>query len=199
MGKNQGILVNSWTDLLVQGSPSSGLQASTCCQISSSIRVEITGLPWLAQVVNNLPAMQIWVWSLGQEDTLENEMATHSAILAWEAPWTEEPGGLQSTGLQRVGHNWVTNTFTFKVHNKHNALESSWNHPRPTPQSVEKLSSTKSVPGAKKAVDHCSNWHSSTSLQTILDIPSQANNLANDMWYRTQLSSASHRLKRDNR
>ena len=77
------------------------------------------------------------------------------------------------------------------------------NHPEtipPTPQSVEKLSSTKSVPGAKKAVDHCSNWHSSTSLQTILDIPSQANNLANDMWYRrTQLSSASHRLKRDNR
>ena len=62
MGKNQGILVNSSTDLLVQGSPTSGLQASTCCQISSSIRVEITGLPWLAQVVNNLPAMQeIWV------------------------------------------------------------------------------------------------------------------------------------------
>ena len=48
------------------------------------------------------------VQSLGQEDALEEEMATHSSILAWEIPWTEEPGRLQSTGLQRVGHNWVT-------------------------------------------------------------------------------------------
>ena len=44
------------------------------------------------------------VQSLGQEDPLEKEMATHSKILAWRIPWTEEPGGLQSTGLQRVGH-----------------------------------------------------------------------------------------------
>ena len=42
--------------------------------------------------------------SLGQEDLLEEEMATHSCIFAWEIPWTEEPGGLQSMGLQRVGH-----------------------------------------------------------------------------------------------
>ena len=42
--------------------------------------------------------------SLGQEDRLEEEMATHSSILAWKIPWTEEPGGLQSMGLQRVGH-----------------------------------------------------------------------------------------------
>ena len=48
------------------------------------------------------------VQSLSQEDTLEKEMATHSRILAWEIPWTEEPGGLQSTGLQRVRHNWAT-------------------------------------------------------------------------------------------
>ena len=46
--------------------------------------------------------------SLGQEDPLEKEMATHSSILAWEIPWTEEPGGLQSMGLKRVGHNLVT-------------------------------------------------------------------------------------------
>ena len=45
------------------------------------------------------------VQSLGQEDPLEEEMATHSSILAWKIPWTEEPGGLQSTGPQRVGHN----------------------------------------------------------------------------------------------
>ena len=54
----------------------------------------------VAQVVKNLLAMQeIWVRSLGQEDPLEKEMATHSSILAWEIPWTEEPGGLQSMGL----------------------------------------------------------------------------------------------------
>ena len=46
--------------------------------------------------------------SLGQEDPLEKEMATHSSILAWEIPWTEEPGGLQARGLKRVGHNLVT-------------------------------------------------------------------------------------------
>ena len=45
------------------------------------------------------------VQSLGGEDPLEKEMATHSSILAWEIPWTEEPGGLQSIGLQRIGHN----------------------------------------------------------------------------------------------
>ena len=53
----------------------------------------------------NLPAMpETWVRSLGQEDPLEKEMATHSSSLAWEIPWTEEPHGLQSIGLQRVRH-----------------------------------------------------------------------------------------------
>ena len=57
----------------------------------------------LAQMAKNLPAMQeTSVQSLGQEDPLEKGMATHSSILAWEIPWTEEPGRLQSTGLQRV-------------------------------------------------------------------------------------------------
>ena len=50
----------------------------------------------------------MWVRSLGQENPLEEGMATHSSILAWKVPWTEEPDGLQSLGLQRVGHNWVT-------------------------------------------------------------------------------------------
>ena len=73
-------------------------------------------------MAKNLPAMQgtlgPWVketlWSLGQEDPLEEGMATHSTVLAWRIPWTEEPGGLQSMGLQRVGHNWATNTSTSK-------------------------------------------------------------------------------------
>ena len=51
------------------------------------------------------------VWSLGREDTLEKEMAIHSSILAWKIPWTEEPGGLQSMGSQRVVHDWAINTF----------------------------------------------------------------------------------------
>ena len=58
-----------------------------------------------------LPMKATWVLSLSQEDPLEKKMATHSSILAWEISRTEEPGGLQSLGSQRVGHNWVTNTF----------------------------------------------------------------------------------------
>ena len=59
----------------------------------------------VAQMVKNPPAMQdTWVRSLGWEDPLEKEMAMHSRILAWRIPWTEEPGGLQSMLLQRVGH-----------------------------------------------------------------------------------------------
>ena len=58
-----------------------------------------------AQRLKRLPPMQdTWVRSLGQEDPLEKEMATHSSILVWRIPWAEEPGRLQSTGLQRVGH-----------------------------------------------------------------------------------------------
>ena len=59
----------------------------------------------VAQTVKNLPAVwEIWVKSLGQEDSLEKGMAAHSSILAWRIPWTEEPGGLQSMGPKRVGH-----------------------------------------------------------------------------------------------
>ena len=60
----------------------------------------------VAQVVKNLPSMQeTQVPTLGQEDPLEKGMATHSSILAWRIPGTEEPGELQSMGSQRVGHN----------------------------------------------------------------------------------------------
>ena len=58
----------------------------------------------MAQTVKCLPAVrETWVQSLGQEDPLEKEVATYSSTLAWKIPWTEEPGGLQSTGSQRVG------------------------------------------------------------------------------------------------
>ena len=59
----------------------------------------------MAQRLKHTPAMQeTWVRSLGWEDSWEKEMATHSSILAWRSPWTEESGGLQSMGSQRVGH-----------------------------------------------------------------------------------------------
>ena len=69
--------------------------------LSRSVRTSL-----MAQTVKRLPTMrETWVQSLGWEDLLEKEMATHSSILPWEIPWTEEPGGLQSMGLQRVRHN----------------------------------------------------------------------------------------------
>ena len=65
------------------------------------IKYDLTISFLVAQSVKNLPVMQkTWVQFLGQEDPLEKEMATHSSILAWEIPWTEEPGGLQSMGSQ---------------------------------------------------------------------------------------------------
>ena len=70
-------------------------------------------LPWwtslVAQMVKHLPTMrETQLQSLGWEDLLEKEMETHSSILAWKFPWTEEPGRLQSMGSQRVGHDWAT-------------------------------------------------------------------------------------------
>ena len=77
---------------IFEASETSGLRQSPGCSL-----------------VKNPPAMrEPQVQSLGQEDALEEEMATHSSILAWRIPQTEEPGGLQSTGLQRVGRNFAT-------------------------------------------------------------------------------------------
>ena len=72
----------------------------------------LTRASLVAQSVKDLPAVQeTWVWSLGWEDPLEKEMASHASILAWKISWTEEPRGLQSMGSQRVRHNWATNTY----------------------------------------------------------------------------------------
>ena len=72
---------------------------------SHSRVLEMSGASLIAQLVKNLPAMQdTWVRFLGWEDPLEKEMATHSSTLAWEIPWTEKPGRLQSVESQRVRH-----------------------------------------------------------------------------------------------
>ena len=72
--------------------------------------LEVSSFPG-GQLVKSLPAMlETQAHSLGTEDPLEKEMATHASILAWRIPQTEEPSGLQSTVSQRVGHDWGTNT-----------------------------------------------------------------------------------------
>ena len=71
-----------------------------CCHLKKIVRDSL-----VAQRIKHLPA--VWetrIRSLGWEDPLEKEMAAHSSILTWRIPWSEEPGGLQSTGSQRVGH-----------------------------------------------------------------------------------------------
>ena len=87
----------------------------SACLLIYIVCVTVFGLGFaflVAQTVTYLPAMQeTWVWSLNQEDPLEKEMATRSSILAWTIPWTEDPDGLQFMGLQRVRHDWETNTF----------------------------------------------------------------------------------------
>ena len=83
----------------------------------------------VAQTVKRLPIMwETWVQSLGREDLLEKEMATHSSILAWIIPWMEEPGKLQFMGSQRVGHNWATSLHFRPWSVSFRELESWWLH-----------------------------------------------------------------------
>ena len=77
------------------------------------------GLAWGfpgGSVVKKLPAVQeMQILSVGREDSLEKEMATHPGILSWRIPWTEEPAMLLSMGLQRIRHDWETNNFTYPL------------------------------------------------------------------------------------
>ena len=106
-------------DCLLMGTPWAGnkgkqissyrvTQSIIYCVLTKNIRTSL-----VAQMVKNLLAMQeTWVPSLGVEDPLEKGMATHCSVLAWRIPWTVDPDALQNVGLQRVRHNWATNTFT---------------------------------------------------------------------------------------
>ena len=78
---------------------------SAVFEIASKYCISVLGASLVAQRLKPLPAMwETWVQSMDQEDPLETKTATHSSILAWRIPWMEEPGELQSTGSQRVGH-----------------------------------------------------------------------------------------------
>ena len=77
-----------------------------CCSILIIMILMILMLSLVAETVKNLPAMrETWVQSLGWEDPLEEGMATHSSVLVWRIPWTEQPGRPPSLGSQRVRHN----------------------------------------------------------------------------------------------
>ena len=80
-------------------------KSNNCPSKLISLILYYTRTSLVGQLVKNLLAMQeTWVLFLGREDSLEKEMATHSSVLTWRIPWTEEPGGLPSVGSHRVGH-----------------------------------------------------------------------------------------------
>ena len=82
-----------------------------------TLQAKLQGYTLVAQMVKHLPTIrETQVQSLSQEDLLEKEMATHSSILAWKMPWTEEPGRLWSMGSQRVGHDWETSLSLSLIH-----------------------------------------------------------------------------------
>ena len=113
-----GCFVTRWADPSTQSPDRSGhLVLGRSLVSNDRSHLEVGNWACLvAQMVKNPPAAQeIWVQSLGLEDLLEKEMATHSSILAWRIPQTEEPDRLQSMGSQRVGHDRVTNIFTLKL------------------------------------------------------------------------------------
>ena len=97
--------------------PGQGSLPSACApatyQPPRTDHITFGGFPDGSMVKNLLAMQETWVQSLGWKVTLEKGMATHSSILSWRIPWTEESGGLQSLGLQRVRHDRETNTFTF--------------------------------------------------------------------------------------
>ena len=102
-----------WVSDAIQLSHPLVVPFSSCLQsfpASGSFQIsKFLGASLVARRLKCLPAMwETWVRSLGREDPLEKEMATHCSILAWRIPWTEEPGRLQSMGVQRVGHDWAT-------------------------------------------------------------------------------------------
>ena len=118
----------------------------------------------MAQRLKRLPARrETRFQSLGRENPLEEEMATHSSILAWKIPWTEEPGRLQSTGSQRVGHKWATSLTHLMV--RHDVLVHR-EHPPNSPS--QRTVSQASVWWISQA------WQSALLLRTLIPPPPQS-------------------------
>ena len=98
---------------------------------------------------------ETWVRYLGQEDPLEKEMAIHSSFLAWGIPWTEEPGGLQSIGLQRIGHDWATNTNWQSWKSFHTRAFKHRSHKGPCTESKEWKRLSRTVHSSVQSLVHC--------------------------------------------
>ena len=108
-GWNPCLLCHLWQVDSLELEPPGNCPCIMIVMVNTCIALQCSKASLVAQRLKRLPAMQkTWVRSLGREDPLEKEMATHSNIFAWRIPWTEETGGLQSTGSQRVGHDWAT-------------------------------------------------------------------------------------------
>ena len=125
-----GCFVTRWADPSTQSPDRSGhLVVGRSLFSNDTSHLEVGNWACLvAQMVKNLPAAQeVWVQSLGQEDLLEKEMATHSSILVWRIPQTEEPDRLQSIGSRRVGHDI------------HQFLSVPWKYPIYFPQALSSL------------------------------------------------------------
>ena len=106
-------VIKSWT-WVSNWTTKETLQSIFSNLIALGLTSSSVGTSLVAQMVKCLPTMrETRVQSLGWEDLLEKAMATHSSILAWKIPWTEEPGRLQSMGSQRVGHDWATSLSLF--------------------------------------------------------------------------------------
>ena len=120
----------------------------------------------VAQMVKNLSAMwETQVWSLGQEEPQEKEMATHSSILAWKIPQTEEPDGLQSMGSQRVRHDWGTEHAHMHPPHRNKEVEDrkiKW--PTPNPSVFNLKRKNKDIKNWGRTRWRKSRWTWSTSL-----------------------------------
>ena len=119
----------------------------------------------MAQRLKRLPATwETWVRSLSLKDPMEKEMPTHSSILAWRIPWREEPGRLQSMGLQRVGHDWAT-SLHFTLHRSEISgwQNTAWMYPFPNLEPV-----------------HCSMSGSNCCLLTCIQVAQQTGKM---VWY----------------
>ena len=103
--------LSNWTELRSRRKNVTSISSISLIHSVSWLLLNIYHMPssLVAQIVKRLPTMrETQILSLGWEDPLEKEMATHSSTLAWKIPWTEESGRLESMGSQRVGHDWTT-------------------------------------------------------------------------------------------
>ena len=132
----------------------------------------------MAQTVKNLPATwETLVPSLGQEDPLEKGMATHSSIIAWRIPWTEEPGDLRSMGSQRVRHDWLT--LPLWKHWRNNILQTQTPTVKRICKSFGKVGLDMSAKARVRPCVKCRTW----TVEEMKSLYRQRNSILNARWW----------------